>query len=435
MSIISYQEWMTQTRSSFSRRSSELKKIDSALEFYHQREQERRRLQGRSQERSQGQVQTKAAPGGGNKLCQLQRMEDIRRLHKALSVWMRSKSNYRDSVRNKQGTVERLVQQVASELRHSEPEQQAFAQIVQARDETLKQMLADKQLVSRSFLHSNLRRKSDAFNLARAPLTIRKIIQALTKDAFGEDIIVNSSINQGALTVTAGPLSQMLKIALEELVEELKQQLIEAMPLIGTAASFSQAIYSAGKIVQKDHSQQVLIRFGNRLPRGDSRMAINACNHLLEREIASLQVKGMASLISAAAGLANLMSGGSASALSAHTSLAKSIVSLIDRLYAIGVDYREAKKANEMIKNGQLDRDIFAVCPVLGAYYLVEASTSDIALFFVNIGGPAWMDDVEQLKKSQLDPVIKRARRLVQDSRYRLVPKSGGKLKADLKPV
>ena len=111
-----------------------------------------------------------------------------------------------------------------------------------------------------------------------------------------------------------------------------------------------------------------------------------------------------------------MLTAGAGSGVSAGVGIGNTIAALVDRLYQMGGDYIEAKAANRLITSGTIDRDIFAFCPILGACYLKNASTSDVALCFVR--GPGWMDDVEPLESHHLDAVVAKAKRLVDDHRY-----------------
>lgn len=405
MLIIGYQEWMTKTRLRFRRRSPLLKKLDVRIQLFESKEAKR-------------QLSVNAI---NRKLLKLQRREDIRAIHHSLAEWMRSKDDYRSSGRNHLGAVSLLFEQVSAQVRFSLSEQQAMSAIKEARDGTLAVMLDGSELVMRNWLDSNSKRKVDVRRVTQFAPELMKLIYDIVKDAFGQ--------SQESLQS-----SQLVYNLLKAATEELRNKIAEALPLVGTVVSLVCAIYSTGKAIQKTLQQDDIIAFGRKLPRGDAKEAVRACEKQLEREVNLHCSSALRSTANAGAGIANVLTAGAASGVSAATSIGTSIAVVLERIYQMGKDYLQVRRANKMLKDGEFSRDIFLVCPTLGAYYLAVAPISDIALFFVDIGSPAWMSEVEKLKKKKLDRIISIARRLVQDSRFQLVPSGGGSFSADVKP-
>jgi hypothetical protein len=68
-----------------------------------------------------------------------------------------------------------------------------------------------------------------------------------------------------------------------------------------------------------------------------------------------------------------------------------------------------------------LDLTVFNDCPILGCYLLTCADTSAVANMFVaDIGLPGWMKRVEDMKKKQMDPLLKIATKNITSSRLQL---------------
>ena len=60
-------------------------------------------------------------------------------------------------------------------------------------------------------------------------------------------------------------------------------------------------------------------------------------------------------------------------------------------------------------------------CPILGCYLLTCSDTSQVGNFFVaEIGLPGWMDRVEAMKKTKMDPMLKIAKKAISDSHLQL---------------
>jgi hypothetical protein len=91
-------------------------------------------------------------------------------------------------------------------------------------------------------------------------------------------------------------------------------------------------------------------------------------------------------------------------------------------MFSLGVDIKEMRAGNQRLaKPDTLDLTVFEECPLLGCHLLTCADTSSVANFFVaDIGLPGWMDRVEQLKKKQMDPMLKLASKDIQNSRLQL---------------
>jgi hypothetical protein len=109
-------------------------------------------------------------------------------------------------------------------------------------------------------------------------------------------------------------------------------------------------------------------------------------------------------------------------ATTAAIGTASALSKLIQELYILGRDYTEMKAGNKrLIDPGTLDMTVFKDCPILGCYIISCSDTSMVANFFVaDMGLPGWMDKVEKMKKTQLDPLIKNANKAIVSSHLTL---------------
>lgn len=91
-------------------------------------------------------------------------------------------------------------------------------------------------------------------------------------------------------------------------------------------------------------------------------------------------------------------------------------------LVSLGIDIKDMRAGNKRLsKPDTLDLTVFEDCPILGCYLITCADTSAVANFFVaDIGLPGWMDRVEQMKKKQMDPLLKIATKNIESSRLQL---------------
>jgi len=98
----------------------------------------------------------------------------------------------------------------------------------------------------------------------------------------------------------------------------------------------------------------------------------------------------------------------------------------------IGGQY-QASRALTLYLNGRdgahpLGREIFSASPLAAAYYILNTPTSFVALQFVNLGAPGWREEVESLiTRGDLAEARREAARLIEESRYRIIPPGRGK--------
>lgn len=109
-------------------------------------------------------------------------------------------------------------------------------------------------------------------------------------------------------------------------------------------------------------------------------------------------------------------------ATTAALGTANALAELGLELYALGVEIKTMRAGNKRLAQpATLDLTVFQDCPVLGCYFLTCADTSLVANFFVaDIGLPGWMDRVEEMKKTKMDPLLKIAAKDIQNSRLQL---------------
>jgi hypothetical protein len=101
---------------------------------------------------------------------------------------------------------------------------------------------------------------------------------------------------------------------------------------------------------------------------------------------------------------------------------ASALSKLIQELAILGRDYKEMKAGNGRLEDPDtLDMTVFQVCPILGCYLISCSDTSMVVNFFVaDMGLPGWMDKVEKMKKTQVDPLIKNANKAIVSSHLTL---------------
>ena len=90
-------------------------------------------------------------------------------------------------------------------------------------------------------------------------------------------------------------------------------------------------------------------------------------------------------------------------------------------------DYKEVEAANELLRVGYLNLDLFSVSPILGCYFLLIQDHSTIINFAVaDYGTPNFVFDAERLI-GKINPVLDQARSYVRSSRFEIVGFAGMK--------
>jgi len=142
---------------------------------------------------------------------------------------------------------------------------------------------------------------------------------------------------------------------------------------------------------------------------------------IIKRDLAKHSVKLAQHAGATGAKLAGLFADYGAAATAA-IGLANTLASNGLELASLGVDIKDLRAGNKRLaKPDSLDMTVFEDCPILGCYLLTCADTSSVANFFVaDIGLPGWMDKVEQMKKNQMDPMLKIATKDIESSRLQL---------------
>jgi hypothetical protein len=109
-------------------------------------------------------------------------------------------------------------------------------------------------------------------------------------------------------------------------------------------------------------------------------------------------------------------------ATSAGLGVANALAGLGLQLYQLGQEIADMRAGNaRLARPDDIDLSIFAECPILGCYLITCADTSSVADFFIaDMGTPGWMDRIEKMKKTKMEPMQKIATKSINDSRLQL---------------
>ena len=223
---------------------------------------------------------------------------------------------------------------------------------------------------------------------------------------------------------------------LQEVLNEAKRALIQemasAVPFAGLAPTVAVLGIAIDDMRVAKLGARAVDRLNQRTVISDSKSALQTiCQWQKEdRELQKTRVaRASLNLGSQILGIA---SGGTAAVVQVPLGIRNAIDALADVIIEIGRQY-QASRALTRYLNGQdgahpLGREIFSASPLAAAYYILNTPTSFIALQFINLGAPGWRSEVEALiKGGNLAVARQEAARLIEESRYRIIPPEGGK--------
>lgn len=208
-------------------------------------------------------------------------------------------------------------------------------------------------------------------------------------------------------------------------VEFMADFITSALPLVQQVKAGAKAASNWGTAAMDWHkAQKTTVQRGFLLP-GDARDACDAVAALLRtsrNEHAALAAIQTTQLAASTAGLFADLGGVTGPAVAA----ASAIATTCQKIMIMGARYKEMKKVNLILSTSAMDAlssNIFLVSPLLGCYYLVNNTTSNVLnILSNNIIEDGWMANWEQNKRNHLDPLLKECQRFISESRYVLDP-------------
>lgn len=235
-----------------------------------------------------------------------------------------------------------------------------------------------------------------------------KVLQVITETVGVENIQVISDI--------VGP------IVTNELVKQMT-------PWIGLIYSGGKAAKAWAEVVEQARHHLKWDDYKKDVLPGDPVLACEAVKVILKRSIARDTTTATIETANFAAKLAGTIGDFGSGASTAGIGLAGGLASLAVQLTQLGIDIRELRAGNRVFKSpGNIDKRIFADCPLVGAYLIAYSPPSMLLNFFVaDIGLPGWMDRIEEFKKRSLDPLVDVSHSQIEKSRISITGFQTGK--------
>ena len=190
-------------------------------------------------------------------------------------------------------------------------------------------------------------------------------------------------------------------------------------PFVGVISSGGKAIIGWIGVIKKEWDAIKLEDSRYAFAPGDPEAAFAAVVTLLDREIVSA---------SARAGVKTAAFTGKALGVFADagaiTGPAIGLIELLAEIFQTIIeyvrDYKECQAANDLLRVGALNFDLFSTSPILGCYFLVIQDHSTIINFAVGeYGTPNWMFDVEKLV-GKIGPALEKSRHYIRVSRLEI---------------
>jgi hypothetical protein len=200
----------------------------------------------------------------------------------------------------------------------------------------------------------------------------------------------------------------------------LAEFLAEAAPILGAVKDGLKTANAWAKVAGTVSLKQKTLKQKGNIAEGGPEMALRAIAVLLDRErnaeiAAATAVSATFALKSAtAAADLGVVTGPVVAA-------AQMVAEVIQKIHGYVRDKREVEAANQLLRVGALNLEIFEVCPILGCYFLaMEDHSTILALASEEFGASNWEFDVKGALEA-LDPLVMRAREMIKTSRFELV--------------
>ena len=198
------------------------------------------------------------------------------------------------------------------------------------------------------------------------------------------------------------------------------------LPIIGNITSGAKLLAAWGKVALAKYREYETNKHGHVLATGDVEAAFRGLQTLLDRKVTSETVQaGIQTADFATRTAMSFVDFGAASGT--LIGVVSAVSKLIHNLYLLGREYSETRAARVLLSTpANLDYTLFETYPLLGCYMLLCSDLSELIAMSaieankggVPFGAMGWMDDVENIKKNHIDPILSRATSLVYKSPF-----------------
>lgn len=411
--VPSYEQWIRDTKAVGRKRSAHLVVLDNAIRAFGQ------------------------SPSDTNREA----------IKVALDRWKFEKSgegkDWRKSVRNKKGAVTGLYRAVNSVNRRNltEEELEAMRFVMRAQAVALEKMFDGKTVTFKSSTLVGLARgaganwktfKAGAGTLASKGNVVRGVVKKGKSLKKGANLLQKggrAAAGQAAGTQLQASIVDLCKTLCpgrdpNEIFSALGLPSVERFamdlaPFVGALSSGASAVMAWIGVIKLQWARSNTADRRYAFAPGDPEAAFDAVLMLLDRELnaklakASVKTGAFTGKTLGAFLDAGAVTGPVVGLLEVLAEIMQTIIEYVR-------DLKEVDQANELIRLGALNFELFEICPILGCYFLVVQDHSTIINFAVGeYGTPNFVFDAERLVK-KVDPVLARARDYIHASRFEI---------------
>jgi hypothetical protein len=417
--LISYDEWIQGTHVSVGWRSGNLKKLDEAVKLAEQVAVEIAFVEEEANHRFEK----------GYKVDDLDRIRKgmkqnaFELVNTAFNNWAREEGAWESSRRNHMRTVTKLHNRLGK----------------------LKRELATSQRdleLNEAFKYLEELENEQAINLFQgAKVYIRGLDWDHMVDGGGDVSTIGSGIaalHQAESLIEAcfgyGKLIQIpqyphLATVLATAVPRLASQIhfvASNIPGIDVVVGLASVGAKIATIYQMSNRHSSVHTIENALPTGDAKAAVSAIKlwqqeYLREQKKQAAMMAGTASL-----NLAALLCP-AGQPIARFASCAKAIKDTMDCITKIAKQVKEANELERYLATvKKIDGNIFKISPLVGAYYVLNASLSTISRHIVPFTSPTFQVDTEYLRRSgAIFDLLSDSEKLIAESHFELRPRDG----------
>ncbi len=448
MFFIPYTEWMDLTRSALSARSPALKALDQAI------------LDAEDASEDDADVMRWFVDGGTDSMPvavkaaleieKAARSLAVANVRKAFEAWTadqtRKGQDWRKSVRNGKGAVQKLADQLAFLTRTypDQGERAAMDYMIEERNKSIPLLFKNCEVVAYSDSFTTYNDRMAKAKAAELAINSYKLTNAVKPGAGGAgagsrfaqaisgeiDKMVTEAFGSSASALVWDSAENFFKSTVETAIREIKDEIAALAPGVGLGVASATLVFNTAKLVISSIAADAMLDMSQRLEDGDSRAAMERVRDWQLRAIAARVSKIARAGVNIGMHSAAIASCGVGIPAQLAVSIASAIVALASVIGELGMQYKEKRALTAYLNGPTLGRDIFGQAPLAAAYYLLNTPDSHIALQLVQIGAPGWQADVERLKKDGvLLTTLSEAQNLISEARYRIKKKDGSRFR------
>ncbi len=380
----------------------------------------------------------------------------------ALEAWMteqkaKHSNGWRDSRRNKSGAVEALILELqALKSKYVKEDAAALQAVKDARDKSIPALFKGCKCISRSssrdFLNDGINAGASGASAVDLVRNIRRVMHSKDAKSPAAAAPEVSAAAPAAPMEFEAPLSDLINKAfgvpltqlrwevdeaffrdtVQHALSAIRQEMVSAIPFIGLAGAAIVLGYAGYQLSDASSKAQAITRLQQGVLPGDSKSALESIHKWQLGDIQLQKARVTRAVLGLGSQIAGVASAGTLYVAQGSVGICNAIVALTEVIIEIGRQYQASRALTTYLNNedGQhpLGREIFSASPLAGAYYLLNTPSSHIALQLVDIGSPGWQEEVERLVLHEdLAKARAEAARLIELSRYQIVPRSGGR--------